>query len=167
VPRTGEVGQIGGLGRLLASRGASLAGARQVRHLEEELGRFADRVASSKSELEQVKLYPPYPIDEPRRAQAIREFNGIAAEVERMGPPAGGRSIQLGPTASTGEAEQAIEVLTAVAAKIEGRRAELAASVAATGEESAAAEAVALGTALNDSGSARIGRPDGNLQEIL
>jgi hypothetical protein len=26
--------------------------------------------------LEQVKLYPPYPVNEPRRAEGIRELNG-------------------------------------------------------------------------------------------
>src|SRR5262249_28887413 len=101
--------------------------------------------------LEQVKLYPPYPADEPRRAAVIREFNGIAAEVRKL---IGSEVQSLAPTASTNEAEQAVARLRDVSNQARNEQGKVTASVETSQDAGPAAESAQLGTAL-------AGQPDG------
>ncbi|MGE0552361.1 MAG: hypothetical protein AB7R55_02915 [Gemmatimonadales bacterium] len=74
-----------------------------------------------------MKLYPPYPLDEPRRAEAIRLFNGVAREVAKLvGHEVPTGLVPLGPEATTEEAELAVTDLGRVGEALAGRRAELA-----------------------------------------
>ncbi|MFN0181417.1 MAG: hypothetical protein ACKVZ0_21620 [Gemmatimonadales bacterium] len=132
----GEVGRYGDLGRLWDQRGARWAEAVRVRQLDRKLSRTADRVNETRDDLQQVKLYPPYPIDESRRAAAIRQFNGIAEEIRRL------EAVQeavpglptLSATASTAEAEGAVAALGRVGVAIAGQRAALTAATSSRGE---------------------------------
>jgi hypothetical protein len=91
------------------------------------LGRLAEQVSEVRTRLDWVKLYPPYPPDEPRRAAAIRQFNGIVAEVRRMVDQA----EPLSPTASTEQAERAVAVLSRCETLLRDRRERVQAAIAA------------------------------------
>lgn len=104
------VGRRPDLGRLLEARGHFWAEAVTVRQRQERLSDVAVKVRAIKTDLEQFKLYPPYPVDEPRRAQTIRQFNGLAAEAARL-VGRDGAPQQIGLDAPTAEAQQAIDSL--------------------------------------------------------
>jgi len=139
----------GELGRLYEERGHVWAEAVRVRQLDRKLGRLADTAGEVKVRLEQVKLYPPYPANESRRAETIREFNGLAAEVRKM--ITGGETPELtlaplSPTASTAEAEQGVAALDDVAQRFTAQRNALAAAV---GTSAADVDSSELGQALS------------------
>jgi hypothetical protein len=71
-----------------------------------------------------VKLYPPYPLDEPKGAAAIRQFNGVADEAARL-VARGTDGIDLRslePAAPTADVERAIESLVQLQAAIAEQR---------------------------------------------
>lgn len=126
-------------------RSGSWTDAARVRHLDQKLGRVARDAETLRFNLEQVKLYPPYPINESRRAETIRQFNGLATEVARLE----GLTLQaLAPNASTERAEQAVADLGALVDTIGSTRASLAAAAASPAESGAAAASRAAGSAL-------------------
>jgi hypothetical protein len=129
----GDVGRFGDLGRLWESRGRAWAEAVRIHQLDRRLGRFAEQVSETQHQLEQVKLYPPYPIDEPRRARAIRQFNGLVAEARRL-IHADVSPAELGDRATTGEAEAAVVALGRVGGRVAGERASLADKLSAEAE---------------------------------
>ena len=158
--RTQSSEQAGGPGE--ASRlgnPARWAEAAATRQLDRTLGRLSDKTHEIGTKLEQVKMYPPYPIDEPRRAAAIREFNGLAAEVQRMNVII----TALDPHASTAEAEQAVTSLTQVGEGLQGRRAGLAAAAAVPGAGRAEGQSLAIGGALGDTDVGGISRQAGDV----
>jgi hypothetical protein len=75
------VGHLSELGQLFEARGRSWAEAIRIRELAQQLSKSG---GGRKGPSIQVKLYPPYPPDEPPQAATIRRFNGITAEVERI-----------------------------------------------------------------------------------
>jgi hypothetical protein len=165
----GEVGRYGDLGRLWDRRGASWAEAVRVRQLDRKLSRTADRVNETRSDLQQVKLYPPYPIDEPRRAAAIRQFNGIAEEVRRLDAHREAVPVlrTLGETASTAEAEAAIAALGQFGVAIAGRRAALATLTPSQGElELSESASLEVARSLGDDDLALSRRSDELLRQI-
>lgn len=154
-------GRFTGLGQLYQDRGHVYAEAIKVRQLDKKLSRVADQAKDVKVKLDQVKLYPPYPIDEPRRAEAIREFNGLAAEVKKM--VASGETPQLelaplSPTATTAEAEQAAAAAGEVSDRFGAQRAALAGAVDASGAGSAEADATAIASGLSAQAGSGISR---------
>lgn len=156
----------GDLVRLYEARGRAWTEAAKARQLDQALGRLSEHAGEVKVRLEQVKLYPPYPIDEFRRAETIREFNGLAAEVRRMNVviDGGGVSLRsLAPNASTDEAERAVGALTQAGAGIEARRAGLAAAVAAPGAGGAESRSLDIGSRLGDGTVGGISRQAGDL----
>lgn len=155
----GETERFGDLGRLYEARGHGWAEAVRVRQLDGKLGKLADRAGDVKVELEQVKLYPPFPIDEPRRAAAIREFNGLAEEIKKMetnGEAPGVKLTTLAPNASTAAAESAANALLQVQHRLESRRAALAERVASGSGGDAEASSRNVGTALGGGGGTGI-----------
>jgi hypothetical protein len=99
------------------------AAAVRTRQADQQLGQLSTRLLDTHYELTQVKLYPPYPVDEPRRAAAIRQFNGVAAEVARLVP-----QEKLNPLpnhASTAEATTALDALVRARAAVDAKRTEL------------------------------------------
>jgi hypothetical protein len=147
----GEVKPYGELVRMWERRGASWADAVQVRQIDGKLSRVAEQVSQTRYDLQQVKLYPPYPIDEPRRAQAIRQFNGIAEEVRRLDVARNHGMTALGEGASTAEAEAAIAALGRVGSAIAGRRAALAEQAPSRGEvDQAEASSLEVSRSLGD-----------------
>jgi hypothetical protein len=118
------VGRFGALGRLFESRGREWADALQLRQRDRKLGRFTEKLQTLRDRLEQVKLYPPYPLDESKRAAAIRQFNGVAEEAARL-VARGTDGIDLGslaPDAPTADVERAIDALAQLQAAIAERR---------------------------------------------
>jgi hypothetical protein len=113
-------------------------------------------------ELDQVKLYPPYPIDEPRRAAAIRQFNGVAAEVARLVPAEQLRALT--EHASVAEASTALDGLEQARDAIARRRItlELRITDAGSNPDEAAARSQALRAELQQTG-AGIVRPSSDL----
>ncbi|MGE3618244.1 MAG: hypothetical protein AB7L66_20405 [Gemmatimonadales bacterium] len=156
--RTSGAGEIGNqvLGRLYAARETALAEAGRIRQLDRKLSQVSKQLGENRTKLEQFKLYPPYPPDEPRRAEAIREFNGIAAEVKRLvAEGAVPQNLGLSPLAeraSTADAETAVAALGTAQTSVEQQRASLAASVATGGEPAVATESAAAAQELGQSG---------------
>lgn len=130
-----------------------------TRQLDRTRGRLAEKTNEIRTRLEPVKLYPPDPIDEPRRAAAVREFNGLAAEVKRMNVVISA----LDPNASTAEAEQAVTSLPQVGEGLQGRRAGLAAGAAVPGAGPAEGQSLAIGSALGDGDGGGISRQAGDV----
>ncbi len=129
----GAVGRFGDLGRLWEGRGRAWAEAVRIHQLDRRLGRFAERVTETQQRLEQVKLYPPYPINESRRAEAIRQFNGLAAEALRL-IDADASPGALPERASTAEAEAALVALGTLGGRVARERAALATKLSAEAE---------------------------------
>jgi hypothetical protein len=125
----GDVGRFGDLGRLYEARGREWAEAVRIRQLDRRLSKIDERIGALLEELNQVKLYPPYPADEPRRAAAIRQFNGVAAEVARLAPER--QLSKLPDNASTEVATAALERLQQTRLAVEQRRQELVVRFAA------------------------------------
>ncbi len=147
----GGTSRRGELGRLYEERGHIWAEAVRVRQLDRKLGRLADQAGEVKVRLEQVKLYPPYPANESRRAETIREFNGLTAEVRKM--IAGGETPEVGlaplsAAASTAEAEQGVSRLDDVAHRFDAQRSALAAAVGTTDGTGAEVRSAEVGQAL-------------------
>src|SRR5688572_16958314 len=63
-PSAGEIGRFGAFGSLYEARGREWAEAVQVRQLDRRLGKLSERVTALRDVLEQVKFYPPYPVNE-------------------------------------------------------------------------------------------------------
>jgi hypothetical protein len=103
----------------------------QARQLDRRLAKLERKMADLHQELDQVKLYPPYPADEPRRAAAIRQFNGVAAEVARLVPEEQLR--QLGEHATIAEADQALDGLQHARGTIAQKRISLELEIAQRG----------------------------------
>ena len=156
-PSAGQgVGRHSDLGRLYADRGRVWAEAVQVRQQDRKLARVAEKASAVQAKLDQVKLYPPYPIDEPRRAEAIREFNGLAAEVRKMIATGAAPSVtvtSLPPAASTAQAEQASVEAGQVNERFTATRIELAGSFGTVSISHIEAESVAIGSGLGDTGA--------------
>ena len=169
-PATGAVepARFGRLPKLFQAQAVGAAEAVQVRQTDRKLSRAADRVAEALVSLQQFKLYPPYPIDEPRRAQAIRQFNGVAAEVKRLGvvrPDEPGLG-QLADSSSPTDADTALRALGRVAGAIAASRAALA-SNGPSADESRLAEAASVGVGLSlGEGLTIARRPDALLRQI-
>ena len=154
-PSVGEdgIGRFGDLGRLYEARKHVWTEAVRVRNLDQKLSRVADRAGEVRVKLEQVKLYPPYPVDEPRRAEAIREFNGIAEEVKRRATTGEAPKIgltALKPHASTAEAEHAAESLGQVREQFQAERATLARNAASGAGAEAESGSHGVGVALGE-----------------
>ncbi|MEO8449487.1 MAG: hypothetical protein ABI647_06845, partial [Gemmatimonadota bacterium] len=121
----------------------------------------------------QVKIYPPYPVDEPRRAAVIRQFNGVAAQIEReltgRLSPAAVSLPRLAPDAGAKEADQAAARLGETAKQIAASRTALAAGTVSQGIGDAEAQATSVvvktGLAHEESGSIT-GRDVGVLRDI-
>lgn len=94
--------------------------------------RAADRLSRAEDTLQQVKLYPPYPADEPLRAKAIRQFNGLTAEAQRLlgDPP----RPTLPHEATAEQIDAASEALTTTQASVAHRREALGAAGPAPSE---------------------------------
>lgn len=166
----GEPGRFGELGRLYEARGHGWAEAVRVRQLDGKLGKLADRAGDVKVKLEQVKLYPPFPIDEPRRAAAIREFNGLAEEIKKMETVASGPGLNLAtlaPNASTAAAEQAVSALGQAKQGLEARRAALAEQAASGTGGEALANSREVGAALGGTEAGGISRSVSDLLRQL
>ncbi len=156
----------GDLVRLYEARGRGWTDAVKTRQLDRTLGQLSEHAGEVKVRLEQVKLYPPYPIDESRRAETIREFNGLAAEVRRMNVVLDGGGVSLttlAKNASTDEAERAVSALTDAGASLEARRASLAAAAAAPGAGRAESQSLDIGSRLGDGAGSGISRQAGDL----
>lgn len=156
----------GDLVRLYEARGRAWTDAAKTRQLDRTLGQLSEHAGEVKVRLEQVKLYPPYPIDESRRAETIREFNGLAAEVRRMNVVIDGGGVSLtslAPNASTDEAERAVSGLTQAGTGIEAQRAGLAAAAAAPGAGGAESWSLDIGSRLGDGTGGGISRQAGDL----
>ncbi len=130
------------------ARSGSWTDAARVRHLDQKLGRVARDAESLRFNLEQVKLYPPYPVNESRRAETIRQFNGLAMEVARLEMTSGASLQALAPDASTAQAEQAVQGLGALVGAIGSTRAGLAATVASPTDSAAVSNSQAAGNEL-------------------
>ena len=128
------------------ARSGSWTEAARVRHLDQKLGRVEGDAETLRFNLEQVKLYPPYPVNESRRAEAIRQFNGVASEVARLEALQSSGVLQpLAPNASTEQAEQAVAELGALVSTIGAARAALAADAASPADPIAVATSRAAG----------------------
>lgn len=131
------------------ARSGSWTDAARVRHLDQKLGRVARDAESLRFNLEQIKLYPPYPVNESRRAETIRQFNGLATEVARLEGLISGASLQsLSADASTAQAEQAVADLGALVGALDASRVGLAASFASPADAAAASISRAAGAEL-------------------
>ena len=120
----GSYAPTGELGRLYQASSERWANAVKVRQTHQQLGQLSTQILDTHYQLTQVKLYPPYPADEPRRAAVIRQFNGVAAEVARLVPQH--RLAPLGPQASTAEATTALGSLERARTAVDAKRTELA-----------------------------------------
>ena len=159
-----------GLGRLFAAREHVWAEAGRVRQQDRKLSQVAKQISDNKTKLEQVKLYPPYPPNESRRAEAIREFNGIAAEVRRLvaeGVVEGVSLPSLESGSSTAEAEAAVAALGAAQTRVQTHRVNLAAQVATPGDRAAESESARLGLALGENDQGGLSRSAGELRQII
>jgi len=167
----GAVGRFGDLGRLFESRGHQWAEAVKLRQQDGKLSKLARQIDSAATNLGPVKLYPPYPPDEPRRAQAIRQFNGVAAEVAKaVGPDIGAGLAPLSDQATTGEAERALDGLSQAGQAVAAARQGIAAAASSgTGPELAVAKVSAqVGQALAQTGGATLSRGfELRIQEVL
>lgn len=148
-------------GRLFESSGRLSGEAVGVRQLYRKLGRVAERIAAARTELEQMKLYPPYPVDEPRRAEAIRQFNGLAAEAARLVDREVSVS-RLGPNASTAEAEAGVAALGALGARVESARQSLRTKVEPAEESGVDETVLRISAALSDVGAGRLSAAGGD-----
>jgi hypothetical protein len=115
---------------LWEARGRAWAEAIQAYQRDRRLARFAEGAADTERQLRQLKLYPPYPLDEPRRAAAIRQFNGLAAEARRLIGTAAD-AAELDEQASTKAAEAAAATLRQLAERIAEERSRVAAAASA------------------------------------
>ncbi len=171
VSGAGAVGRFGDLGRLFESRGHQWAEAVKLRQQDGKLSQLARQIDSVTTNLVPVKLYPPYPPDESRRAQAIRDFNGVAAEVAKVvGPEIGAGLAPLPNQATTGEAERAITGLSQAGQAVAAARQDIAAAASSgTVPESALAKLSAqVGGALARTGGATLSRGfELRIQEVL
>ncbi len=157
---------LGDLPALFETRRRALAQAVETRQLDRTLGGLSATTSQVKARLEEVKLYPPYPVNESRRAEAIREFNGLAAEARRLAVAFGAprQSLDaLAPNASTAEAEQAISGLTVVGQNVAARRAKLAATAEAPKGAGAETQSIQIGSALGHGDFAGLTRQAGEL----
>jgi hypothetical protein len=151
---------------LYEARGQRFDEAVVIRQVDRTLGRLSGEADGVKTRLEQVKLYPPYPIDESRRARAIRDFNGLTAEVRRMNviiDTAGASPTSLGPNASTEEAELAVSALAQVGIGIQAKRASLATETAPPPPATAARQSLEVAAQLGDSDIGGISRDTGDV----
>lgn len=168
VPGAVEPARFGNLPKLFQAQAAGFAKAVRVRQNDRSLSRAAERAAEARVSLQLFKLYPPYPVDEPRRAQAIREFNGVAAEVKRLGvvrPDESGLG-QLADSASTADVEGALGGLARASGAIETSRATLAKNGPSVDESrQAESDSVGVGLTLGE-GLAIARRPDALLRQI-
>lgn len=163
----GAVGRFGDLGRLWETRGEEWAAAVRIHQRDRQLGRLADRASETAQRLEQVKLYPPYPVNESRRTQAIREFNGLAAEARRL-VAAGAAPAELGTQATTAEAEVAVAALRQLGGRVAGVRAEVSARFSVEAEVPAAESTSAeVGEALEGGEDRRLSRGSTDLLRQL
>jgi hypothetical protein len=99
------------------------ADAVKTRQTDQQLSQLSTKILDTHYELTQVKLYPPYPVDEPRRAAAIRQFNGVAAEVARLVPQQ--KLSPLPNHASTAQATNALDALERARTAVDAKRTEL------------------------------------------
>lgn len=158
---TDDVGTRGALGRLFEARVAGLAGAKQIRQLDRRLEQTQAQLSESRVQLQQFKLYPPYPIDEPKRAQAIREFNGLAEEIERLtghGPPKDLVLPRLAETAGPGDADVALGSIEYARIRVDAERATLVASVSSGDDAPAAAQSAEIAGGLADASPTGLSR---------
>ncbi len=165
-PSAGDPGRSEGVVRWYEARGQRFDEAVKIRQVDRTLGRLVDEVDEVKVRLEQVKLYPPYPIDESRRAQAIRDFNGLTAEVKRMHviiDTAGASLTSLAPNASTDDAEQAVGALTQVGIGIRASRLSLAAQSAPPEAATAKQQSLEVAAQLRDRDVGGVSRPTGDV----
>jgi hypothetical protein len=131
--------------QLHEQRGRAIAEAVLVRQADQQLGAVAEKVTRATEHVRQVKIYPPYPVDEPRRAAVIRQFNGVAAEIERaltgqLSP--GVAQLQL--DAGVKETDQALASLDQAARHITASRSELAGGTISPGIGDGEAEATSI-----------------------
>jgi hypothetical protein len=119
----GAYAPAGELGRLYQSSSHRWADAVKTRQTDQQLGQLSAKILDTHYELTQVKLYPPYPVDEPRRAAAIRQFNGVAAEVARLVPQQ--KLSPLPEQASTAQASNALDALERARTAVDAKRTEL------------------------------------------
>lgn len=155
------VGRFGELGRLYAARGQVLTEAVHVRQAIRKLSRVADRAGDVGQALERVKFYPPYPTDEPVRAKAFREFNGIAQEVKRMVGNGEAPTVELNalrPGATFAELDQAAQSAVEVQGRFDAQRASLAQHAASGSGVEAEAQSKHVGTELGGVDSAGLSR---------
>ncbi len=163
---TGDIASTEGLVRFYEAQGQRFDEAVTIRQVDRTLGRLFGETDDVKVRLEQVKLYPPYPIDESRRARAIRDFNGLTAEVRRMHvtiDPAGASLTSLSPNASTEEAERAVSALAQVGIGIQAKRAVLAAETAPPPAGSATRQSLEVAAQLGESDIGGISRNSGDV----
>jgi hypothetical protein len=167
----GAVGRFGDLGRLFESRGHRWAEAVKLRQQDGKLSQLARQIDSAATNLVPIKLYPPYPPDESRRAQAIRQFNGVAAEVAKaVGPEIGAGLVPLSDRATTGEAERALDGLSRAGQAVAAARQRIAAAASSgTVPEPAVAKVSAqVGQALAQTDGATLSRGfELRIQEVL
>ena len=155
------VAAAGELGRLYGARSQVLTEAVQVRQTVRKLDRVAGRAQAVQEKLDRVKLYPPYPTDEPERAKAIREFNGVAQEVKRMIGSGEGPVVELNglrPGAAPAELDRAAQSAREVTFRFEAQRAALAQQVASGSGAEAEVQSKGLGTALGETAGAGLSR---------
>jgi len=162
VPAGGDdPGHLGDLRRLYEARGQSATEAVHVRQIDRKLSRVADRAGEARGRLDQVKFYPPYPADEPVRAKAIREFNGIAQEVRRMVGNGEAPAVELHalrPGATSVEIEQAASSMGEVQHRFEAERARLAQGASSGPGTDVEASSQGVGSALGEADGAGLSR---------
>lgn len=152
---------VGDLGRLYGARSQGLTEAVHVRQTVRKLDRVAGRAQAVQEKLDRVKLYPPYPTDEPERAKAIREFNGVAQEVKRMIGTGEGPVVELKglrPGATPVELDRAAQSAREVTFRFGAQRTALAQRVSSGAGVEAEVQSRGLGLALGETAAAGLSR---------
>jgi hypothetical protein len=170
-PGAGDRGRFGRLGRLFERRGREWAEAVRMHQDIRRLDRLTNRLDAVAADLEPVKQYPPYPIDEPRRAEAIRRFNGVAAHVAvLLGRERAGEVPVLSEASTTEEVQAALDGLARAREAVDRRRDELAQELrerAGVREPEVIAHSSDLGAQLAAVGTDGLaGGLDGEIREI-
>jgi hypothetical protein len=153
-----------------------------IRRFDRRLATFDRDLGQLQDQLERVKLYPPYPPGEPRRAALIRRFNGMQRDIARLVPKGletgdqtpgepGGEGYGVAPlsdAAPAGEVEARLQEVTDVRTQVAGQRKRLVQEVAGSGPMFAAEEAERMSKAVGLSlARAKIKGLTGDEAEIL
>lgn len=129
---------------------ALFAAATSVRTADAAMSDAEGLLQQLRDQLQMVKLYPPYPANEPRRAALVRQLLGIQKQLAAQGGAVGGLKLpQISESMTPAAVDQSLAAAGAAAKTIAARRASLAgdslrAASRTTGSKDDPASAAAL-----------------------